>query len=202
MREEAKEPQHHAARMERKRAAMEARKRRAQQDRGVLLVLTGAGKGKSSSAWGMVARTLGHGRSAGVMQFIKGTEATGEEVFFREQPGVDWRVMGEGFTWETADRERDVAAARAAWEAARYWLRPDGPALVVLDELCLALRYEYLELGEVLDGLSQRPYAQHVVITGRHAPRPLIDAADTVSAIEPVRHAFEAGVRAQPGIEW
>ncbi|ABM62672.1 cob(I)yrinic acid a,c-diamide adenosyltransferase [Halorhodospira halophila] len=202
MREDAKDPQRHAARMERKRAVMEERRSRAQQDRGVLLVLTGSGKGKSSSALGMVARTLGHGRTAGVMQFIKGRQATGEEAFFRDQPGVDWQVMGEGFTWETADRERDVAAAQAAWRAARGWLCEQGPSLVVLDELCTVLRYEYLELGEVLDDLSRRPYGQHVVVTGRYAPQPLIDAADTVSEIASARHAFEAGVRAQPGIEW
>ncbi|MFP4147358.1 MAG: cob(I)yrinic acid a,c-diamide adenosyltransferase [Halorhodospira sp.] len=202
MREDAKDPHRHASRMERKKAVVEERKARAQQDRGVLLVLTGPGKGKSSSALGMVARTLGHGRTAGVMQFIKGGQATGEEAFFRDQPGVDWQVMGEGFTWDIADRERDVAAAQAAWRAARAWLCEQGPSLVVLDELCIVLRYEYLRLDEVLDDLSRRPHEQHVVVTGRYAPQPLINAADTVSELNCIRHAFEAGVRAQPGIEW
>ena len=202
MRDNAKEPHNHQARMERKRAVMEERKSRAQQDRGVLLVLTGTGKGKSSSAFGMVARTLGHGRTAGVLQFIKGQRTTGEEAFFRDRDGVDWRVMGEGFTWESADRERDVAAARGAWEVAQGWFQEDGPVLVVLDELCIALQQEYLDLGEVLDDLSQRPEWQHVVITGRNAPQALCNAAYTVSEVAAVRHAFEAGVRAQPGIEW
>lgn len=202
MRENAKDPQKHAERMKRKREAMARRIERADQDRGVLIVLTGPGKGKSSSAFGMIARTLGHGGSAHVMQFIKGKRETGETLFFRELLEVPWHVMGEGFTWDTADRERDTAAAQAAWATARGWLTEEGPDLVVLDELCIALRYEYLAVEEVLTDLAARPAWQHVVITGRNAPRPLTEGADTVSHVEAIKHAFAAGVRAQPGVEW
>ncbi len=202
MRDHAEDPDRHAARMARKRAVVEARKQQAEADRGVLVVLTGPGKGKSSSAFGMAARALGHSRRVGVMQFIKGQQPTGEEAFFSDQPGMDWRVLGEGFTWETADRQRDLDAAQAAWRIVQGWLTEEGPALVILDELCLALRYAHLAVDPALDDLRQRPAWQHVVATGRYAPQALQEAADTVSEMRAVRHAFAAGVRAQPGIEW
>lgn len=202
MRENAKDPEKHKARMQKKQATMQRRIERADQDRGIVILLTGPGKGKSSSAFGMIARCLGHGMSVHVMQFIKGSRETGETLFFRDLVEVPWHVMGEGFTWDTQDRDRDVAAARAAWEKARSWLTEDGPDLVVLDELCIALRYEYLDVQEIIDALAERPEWQHVVITGRNAPQPLIQAADTVSDVHVVSHAFEAGIRAQPGLEW
>ena len=189
------------ARMQRRKAAVDARIAAATEQRGVLLVLTGNGKGKSSSAFGMVARALGHGLRVGVVQFIKGRYATGEKAFFRRFPEVSYHVMGEGFTWETQDRERDVRAAAAAWEVAVAMLRDPAYALVVLDELNIALRYQYLSLPDVLDAVRARPAAQHVVITGRGAPGELIEAADTVTDMQTIKHAFDAGVRAQRGIE-
>lgn len=190
----------HRARMQRKKAVVDARIAAVEQ-RGVLLVLTGDGKGKSSSAFGMVARALGHGLHVGVVQLIKGRYETGERRFFGRFPGVSYHVMGKGFTWETQDRERDVRAAAAAWEMAERMLRDSAFALVVLDELNIALRYRYLKLETVLHALRSRPAAQHVVVTGRGAPAELIELADTVTDMQPVKHAFEAGVRAQRGIE-
>ena len=191
----------HRTRMQRRKAAVDARIAAATEQRGVLLVLTGNGKGKSSSAFGMVARALGHGLRVGIVQFIKGRYATGERAFFRRFPEVSYHVMGEGFTWETQDRERDVRAAAAAWAVAAGMLREPGYSLVVLDELNIALRYRYLALETVLEALRSRPAAQHVVITGRGAPAELIEAADTVTDMRAVKHAFDAGVRAQRGIE-
>ena len=191
----------HRARMQRRKAVVDARIAAATEQRGVLLVLTGNGKGKSSSAFGMVARALGHGMRVGLVQFIKGKYATGEKAFFRRFPEVSYHVMGEGFTWETQDRERDVRAAAAAWEVAAGMLREPAYALVVLDELNIALRYGYLTPDAVLEALRSRPRAQHVVVTGRGAPAELIEAADTVTDMRAVKHAFEAGVRAQHGIE-
>lgn len=202
MREDAKTPQRHAERMAKKQKIMQERIARARNSQGVLLVLTGPGKGKSSSAFGMAARALGHDMKVGVVQFIKGAFKTGEERFFRAHPLVDYHVMGEGYTWDTQDRERDVAAAEAAWAEARRMLRDPDYKLVVLDELNIALRYEYLDLDAVLDDLQDRPEMQHVVVTGRYAPKPLIELADTVTEMKVVKHAFkDLGVKAQKGIE-
>lgn len=187
--------------MQRRKAAVAARIAAASVDRGVVLVLTGNGKGKSSSAFGMVARALGHGMYVGVVQFIKGRGSTGEELFFRRFPQVTYHVMGEGFTWETQDRERDVRAARAAWSVAAALLRDERIALVVLDELNIALRYQYLSVGAVVGALRERPASQHVVITGRGSPPELVELADTVTDMRALKHAFDAGVRAQQGIE-
>lgn len=191
----------HRARMQRRKAHMDARIAAADEDRGVVLVLTGSGKGKSSSAFGMVARALGHGMRIGVVQYIKSRGSTGEELFFRRFPEVSYHVMGEGFTWETQDRERDLRAAAAAWEVSLSMLRDPSYQVLVFDELNLALKYGYVALDAVLEALDHRPAMQHVVITGRAAPAALIEAADTVSEIGVVKHAFAAGVRAQPGIE-
>ena len=188
-------------RMRRRKAAVDARIAAARERRGVLLVLTGNGKGKSSSAFGMVARALGHDMRVGVVQFIKGKDTTGESVFFRRFPQVSYHVMGEGFTWETQDRERDTRAAGAAWEVATTMLRDPTLALVVLDELNIALRYRYVALDSVLDTLRTRPPLQHVVVTGRGAPAELIELADTVTDMRAQKHAFDAGIGAQPGIE-
>ncbi len=201
MRENAKDPERHAGRMARKQAVMQRRIKAADQDQGVLLVLTGPGKGKSSSAFGMAARALGHGMKVGIVQFIKGRFTTGEDRFFRELPGVSYHVMGEGFTWDTQDRERDIRAAEAAWEVARGMLQDPAYQFVVLDELNIVLKYQYLDLDRVLDDLSARPDMQHVVITGRNAPPELIELADTVTEMQVVKHAFKAGIRAQKGVE-
>ena len=194
--------QRHRARMARRKVRIDADIAAAAQDKGLLLVLTGPGKGKSSSAFGMLPRALGHGHRASVVQFIKGRSDTGEEAFFHRQPGVDWQGGGEGFTWETQDRERDIAAARTGWAVAARALADPAVNLVVLDELTYLFSYGYLDLATVLVDLAARPPMQHVVITGRAAPQALIDAADTVSDIGDLKHAFRAGVRAQPGIDW
>ena len=191
----------HRERMRRKKAAVDARIAAATEKRGVLLVLTGDGKGKSSSAFGMVARALGHDMRVGIVQFIKGPYPTGERAFFRRFPQVRFHAMGEGFTWETQDRERDVRAAAAAWGLAKAMLTDPSVALVVLDELNVVLNYGYLEVRDVVTALCDRPGAQHVVATGRNAPAALIAVADTVTDMRAVKHAFDAGVRAQPGIE-
>lgn len=195
------EAQRHRERMQRRKAAVDKRIAAASDRRGVLLVLTGNGKGKSSSAFGMVARALGHNMRVGVVQFIKGKYATGERAFFRRFAEVSYHVMGEGFTWETQDRDRDIRAAGAAWEVAAAMLRDPTFALVVLDELNIALRYRYLEVESVLESLRARPPMQHVVVTGRGAPAALIELADTVTDMRAEKHAFDAGITAQPGIE-
>jgi cob(I)alamin adenosyltransferase len=187
--------------MARQKAIVDARVAQARIDRGVLVVNTGNGKGKSSSAFGMVARALGHGMRVAVVQFIKGSFATGEEAFFRRQPGIEYHVMGEGFTWETQDADRDRRAALAAWDLAAGFLRDPEVQLVVLDELNIALKLGLVPLDQVLTALQARPAYQHVVITGRGAPKELIEIADTVTEMRPVKHAFDAGIQAQKGIE-
>ncbi|MDF9391520.1 cob(I)yrinic acid a,c-diamide adenosyltransferase [Methylococcus sp. BF19-07] len=193
----------HRARMARKRELIAAKVARATQDKGLLLVLTGIGKGKTSSAFGMVARALGHGMKVGVVQFVKGAFSTGEEAFFRRFPDeVDYRVMGEGFTWVTQDRQRDMRAAERAWETARAMLQKPELGLVVLDELNIVLKHGYLPLEQVLADLSRRVAGQHVIVTGRGARPELIEVADTVSEVTHVKHAFAQGIRAQKGIEF
>jgi cob(I)alamin adenosyltransferase len=187
--------------MQRHKALVDARIAQATQDRGVLLVLTGNGKGKSSSAFGMLARALGHGMRVAVVQFIKGSFATGEEAFFRRFPEVRYHVMGDGFTWDTQDQEQDKRTARHAWEQVRTYLADPSLDLLVLDELNIVLKLGLLPLDQVLDALLERPLHQHVVITGRAAPPELIEIADTVTEMRPIKHAFDAGVQAQKGIE-
>ncbi|MDF4003677.1 cob(I)yrinic acid a,c-diamide adenosyltransferase [Luteibacter sp. PPL552] len=190
-------------RMRRKKELVDRRIARATIDRGVLVVNTGNGKGKSSSGFGMLARSLGHGFHCGVVQFIKGSFSTGEEAFFRrfDGDGVDYHVMGEGFTWETQDRDRDIAAAMAAWDIAERMLGDASYDFVLLDELNIALTKAYVPLERVLAALAVRPGRQHVVITGRGAPDALVAVADTVTEMRVVKHAFQAGIRAQHGIE-
>ena len=192
----------HSERMARKKAVVDEKIAEAQAERGVLLVNTGNGKGKSSAGFGLVARALGHGMKVGVVQFIKGRSDTGEEAFFRSQPGVSWHVMGEGFTWETQDRQRDIAMAGEAWQVAQRLLADDSIGLVVLDELNIALKYGYLQLDPVLADIEARPLLQHVVVTGRGALPELVEAADTVTEMTLVKHAFKAGVKAQKGVEF
>ncbi|MFB8828291.1 cob(I)yrinic acid a,c-diamide adenosyltransferase [Azotobacter sp. CWF10] len=193
----------HKARMQRKKALVDGKIARATDEHGLLLVHTGNGKGKSSAAFGMAARALGHGMRVGVVQFIKGAASTGEEAFFRRFPDlVRYHVMGEGFTWETQDRQRDIDKACEAWVVARELLGDPSIGLVLLDELSIALKCGYLELEPVLTDIRARPLHQHVVVTGRGAPPGLIEAADTVTEMTLVKHAFQAGVRAQKGIEY
>lgn len=187
--------------MARKKRLIDARVQKADRDQGVLLVNTGNGKGKSSAGFGVIARALGHDMQVGVVQFIKGAFSTGEETFFRRIPGVEYHVMGEGFTWETQDRDRDMAAARQAWQVAARMLGDERYQVVLLDELNIVLNKELLPLDEVLGVLNRRPAMQHVVITGRHAPQALIDLADTVTWMKAEKHAFKQGIRAQKGME-
>ena len=172
-------------------------------EKGLLIVHTGPGKGKSTAAFGLVLRALGHGWRVGVVQFIKGAWKTGERTALeRFGDQVEWHTMGEGFTWETQDRARDVAAAEAAWEAAKRMMADPTIRLLVLDELNIALRYDYLPLDEVVGALRARRADLHVVVTGRNAKPELIEAADLVTELTLVKHHFAAGVKAQAGIEF
>ncbi|GFE97161.1 MULTISPECIES: cob(I)yrinic acid a,c-diamide adenosyltransferase [unclassified Gluconobacter] len=172
-------------------------------EKGVLAVNTGPGKGKSTAAFGLALRALGHGKRVVVVQFIKGAWVTGERAALeRFDDLVEWHTMGEGFTWETQDRSKDIAACARAWEVAQAALKRDDVALVVLDELNIALRYDYLPLEQVLEDLKTRPGMQHVVITGRNAKPALVDAADLVTEMTLVKHHFSAGVKAQAGFEF
>lgn len=203
MNDSAERDERHRLRMQRKKAIVEEKIAQAQEEHGLLLVLTGNGKGKSSSAFGMAARSLGHGLQIGIVQFIKGARSTGEETFFRRFPEqVRYHVMGAGFTWETQDRQDDIAKAQAAWAVAVELMSDPAVALVVLDELNIALKYGYLSLDQVLQDIGSRPIAQHVVVTGRGAPPALIDAADTVTEMGVVKHAFKSGIKAQKGVEF
>ena len=202
MSDEQTRDERHAARMARKKVVVDEKIAQARTARGVLLVNTGNGKGKSSAAFGLLARALGHGMKVGVVQFIKGRSDTGEEAFFRQQPGVQWHVMGEGFTWETQDRSRDAEKARAAWDVARQMLADPAIGLVVFDELNIALKYDYLDVDTVVADLAARPAGQHAVVTGRGAPPALVAAADTVTEMGLQKHAFAAGIQAMPGMEF
>ena len=199
------------------RANEKARKRKAARDKilatktiekGLLMVHTGKGKGKSTAAFGLVTRAIGNGMNVGVVQFVKGKWQTGERVVLERFPEqVDIRTMGEGFTWETQDRARDIRAANNAWEVSKQMIeacRGDNPRydMVLLDELNIVLRYDYLDLNEVVEFLSARPEMLHVVVTGRNAKPALIDAADLVTEMTMVKHPFRAGVKAQKGIEF
>ena len=199
--EDAARDERHRVRMQRKKVVVDGKIAAAETERGVLLVLTGNGKGKSSSAFGMVARALGHGMKVGVVQFIKGKFSTGEETFYRRFPEIDYHVMGEGYTWETQDRERDIRAATAAWGVAGRMLSNAAYELVILDELNIALKHRYLDVQRVVADLRARPPMQHAVVTGRAAPPEIIEAADTVTEMMVVKHAFQNGIRAQKGIE-
>ncbi|WP_077148151.1 cob(I)yrinic acid a,c-diamide adenosyltransferase [Sphingopyxis sp. KK2] len=173
------------------------------QEKGLLIVHTGKGKGKSTAAFGMVCRALGHGMKVGIVQFIKGGWATGEKAVYSAFPGqVEHKVMGEGFTWDTQDRARDIAWARAGWDEVKRMIADPDIAMVVADELNIVLRYEYLPVDEVVAGLLDRDAMKHVIVTGRNAPDALIEAADLVTEMVQVKHPFRSGVKAQRGIEF
>jgi cob(I)alamin adenosyltransferase len=193
----------HREKMERRQAARRKVLATKTEERGLLIVHTGAGKGKSTAAFGMVLRCLGHGFRVGVVQFVKGAWSTGERTVLAQFPDlITCRAMGEGFTWDTQDRARDIAAARAAWDAAREMIADPSYRMVLLDELNIVLRYGYLPLDEILAVLRQRQRDLHVVVTGRNAPAPLIEIADLVTEMTLVKHPFRAGVKAQAGIEF
>lgn len=193
----------HRVRMERKKEIIDDKIKQAQRNAGVIVITTGNGKGKSSSGFGMVMRALGHGMRVGVVQFIKGAMSTGEEQFLRRFPDeVSFHAMGEGYTWETQNRERDMEKAELAWQKGVEFLRDPAIGLVVFDELNIALKYHYLDVNKVIADLQARPPMQHVVITGRGALPELIDIADTVTEMRDVKHAFKSGIAAQAGVEW
>jgi cob(I)alamin adenosyltransferase len=200
---EAEVNQAHREKMARIKAAKDRLYASKTIEKGLLIVHTGTGKGKSTAAWGLAMRCLGHGLKLGVVQFVKGRRDTGERFFLARFPElVDVKVMGEGFTWETQDRERDIAAARAAWAAAKAMLQDPGLHMVILDELNIVLRKDYLPLAEVIEGLRSRRPDLHVVVTGRNARPELIEAADLVTEMTLVKHPFRAGVKAQLGVEY
>ncbi|MGD0722330.1 MAG: cob(I)yrinic acid a,c-diamide adenosyltransferase [Roseiarcus sp.] len=194
----------HKAKMARRKAAQDAEvAAKPIEAKGLLIVHTGKGKGKSTAAFGLALRALGRGWRVGIVQFIKGAWSTGEQAALtRFGDQMVWRTMGEGFTWETQDRARDVAAAQAAWATALEMMADPTIRLVVLDELNIALRYDYLPLADTIEALAARRADQHVVVTGRNARPELIEAADLVTEMTLVKHHFGAGVRAQEGIEF
>ncbi|SBS34480.1 Cob(I)yrinic acid a,c-diamide adenosyltransferase [Marinomonas spartinae] len=196
------DPEKHQKRMQNIKKHVDKRITKAQEDKGTFVLLTGNGKGKSSSALGMVARALGHGMKVGVVQFLKGEWNTGEIDFFKKQDGIRWEIMSSGFTWETQNREADVASSEEAWQKATDMLADASLDLVVLDELTYLLHYEYLSEDHVLEALMNRPECQHLVVTGRGASESLIALADTVSEIKEVKHAFKRGIKAQKGLEF
>ncbi|CCW32511.1 Cob(I)yrinic acid a,c-diamide adenosyltransferase [Xenorhabdus nematophila F1] len=188
-------------RQQRLKEKVDARIEAAQQERGIVIVFTGNGKGKTTAAFGTVARAIGHGQCAGVIQFIKGTWESGERNLLSQQ-GVEFHIMATGFTWETQNRETDTAACQTTWKHALAMLSDPSLNLVVLDELTYMVSYGYLELEEVLTALKQRPSYQSVIITGRGCHRELLEYADTITEMRPVKHAFDAGVKAQKGVDW
>jgi cob(I)alamin adenosyltransferase len=194
--------QRHNARMQRMKTVVDKKIAKATEERGVVIVLTGNGKGKSSSAFGMVARALGHGQKVGVIQFIKGRIATGEQLFFADLDHVDYHVMGDGFTWETQNRDQDVASAEKAWKIAAEMLNDERYDLIIYDEMTYLFKYDYLNIHKVVDAIEKRPKEQSVVITGRAAKPELKALADTVSVIADEKHAFRQGVKARLGIEY
>ena len=193
----------HKARMARVKASVDRRIEQAQEAKGLLIVYTGAGKGKTTAALGMALRCIGHGKKLAVLQFIKGAIDTAEERVLKSfSPLVTFLRMGEGYTWETQDRERDTAFAQRAWEKTCEFLRDPSYAMVILDEFNIALQHEYVQLSAVLSVLSERPPMQHVVITGRGAKDGLIEVADLVTEMKQVKHPFRKGIKAQAGVEF
>jgi cob(I)alamin adenosyltransferase len=193
----------HAEKMRKKQAAQAKIMANKTQEKGLLIVHTGKGKGKTSAALGMVVRAIGHDMKVGVVQFVKGAMATGEKAVFDAFPDhVEFKPMGEGFTWNTQDRSRDIATTRAAWDEVKRMIADPSYAMVLADELNIVLRYDYLPVEEVLAVVNGRDPMKHVIITGRNAPDALIEAADLVTDMVMVKHPFRSGVKAQKGIEF
>lgn len=194
---------HHAAKAAKRKAFRDKKIATKTIEKGLLMVHTGKGKGKSTAAFGLVLRALGNGLKVGVVQFTKGAWKTGERsALERFGDQIRFATMGEGFTWETQDRTRDVAAATRAWAAARAMLADPALGLVLLDELNIVLRYDYLDVTDVIAGLQARLPGQHVIVTGRNAKKELIEVADMVTEMVPLKHHFDSGVKAQMGIEF
>jgi len=189
-------------RMQRKKAHIDSRIEAANIDKGIIVLLTGNGKGKSSSSLGMVCRALGYDMKVGIAKFLKGMQDTGEDAFLAKQSNVQTAFMKTGFTWDTQDKEYDTAMAIETWQQAQNYLENESIDLVVLDELTYMISYKYLDEQVILDALNNRPKNQHVVITGRAASEGLIDIADTVSEIKDIKHAFRANIKAQKGVDY
>ena len=203
--QDAAEEARHAAKMAKKKAARDRIMAEKSGEKGLIIVHTGAGKGKSSSAFGMIMRCVAHGLPCAVVQFIKGAWDTGERRLLTTHFGqlCQFHAMGEGFTWETQDRARDVAAAQAGWDKAKALISDQTLRMVVLDEINIALRYDYLDLNEVVEFLqTSKPPVTHVVLTGRNAKDELIEIADLVTEMTLVKHPFRSGIKAQPGVEF
>ncbi|WP_159588638.1 cob(I)yrinic acid a,c-diamide adenosyltransferase [Chelativorans xinjiangense] len=200
---EDREAERHKAKMAKRKAVQDAEVADKNVEKGLLIVNTGPGKGKSTAAFGLALRMLGHGRRVGIVQFIKGAWHTGEkDALKRFGDQVEWHSMGEGFTWETQDLKRDIAAAERAWRKALELMAEPSFGLVILDELNIALRYDYLDLDAVVRALKARRAGLHVVVTGRNAKPQLVEAADLVTEMGQVKHHFSAGVKAQKGVEF
>lgn len=196
-------PEEHAEKMKKKQAAHDKIMATKTQEKGLLIVHTGKGKGKTTAALGMVVRAIGHGKKVGVVQFVKGAMTTGEKVVFDAFPNnVIFKPMGEGFTWNTQDKTRDIALAREAWDEVKRMIADPAYDMVLADELNIVLRYDYLPVDEVLEAVGSRDEMKHVLITGRNAPEALIEAADLVTEMTLVKHPFRSGVKAQAGIEF
>jgi len=193
--------QRYKKRMQRRKEIVDEKIAQATEERGVLIINTGNGKGKSSSAFGMVARALGHEMKVGIVQFIKGSFSTGEEAFFKRFDEVEYHVMGDGFTWETQNLEQDKKSAQAAWNIAAKMLNDDSYHLIILDEVNIAIKHNFISIDEVITDLQSRPEMQHVVLTGRGARNELIEIADTVTEMKDIKHAFRSGIKAQKGVE-
>ena len=188
-------------RMQRKKEYIDSRINEASIDKGIIVLLTGNGKGKSSSAMGMICRALGYDMRVALVRFLKGEQQTGEDLFLNNHPNIVSAHMESGFTWNTQDQELDKKKAMVTWNEAKEFLNDPEISVVVLDEITYMVNYKYLDESEILDTLSNRPENQHVVITGRAASKGLIDASDTVSEVEDVKHAFRANIKAQKGID-
>lgn len=201
---ESAEDARHKAKMENRKAVQDAEVASKTVEKGLLIVHTGKGKGKSTAAWGLMLRALGRGFRIGVVQFGKGAWETGErKAIERFGDQVSWHTLGEGFTWETQDRARDIAAAQAGWEKAKQLIADESLRMVVLDEINIALRYDYLAIADVVDFLkTSKPPMTHVVLTGRNAKEELIEIADLVTEMTLVKHPFRSGIKAQPGVEF
>ncbi len=200
---EAERDAYHADKMRKKKEARTRMLATKTEERGLLIVHTGKGKGKSTAAFGMVFRAIGHGFPVGIVQFVKGAWGTGERDVLEKFPElVTIRAMGEGFTWDTQDRQRDLAAARSAWEEAKRMIADPRYKMVLLDELNIVLRYDYLPLEEVLEVLRNKPRDLHVIVTGRNAKDELIEIADLVTEMTEIKHPFRSGVKAQAGVEF
>ena len=201
--ETSKKDAKHNAAMTKQKTKVDARIEAAQTERGIALLLTGDGKGKSSSAFGMVIRALGYGHNVGVVQFIKGEQLSGKELYLRDHcPMVDFYQMGTGFTWDTQDRSGDIAAAKRTWEKALNMLQDSSKDLVILDELTYMLAYDYLPESDILEAIQNRPLEQSVVVTGRGGGSALKEIMDTVSEVKNIKHGFDSGMKARQGVDY